>query len=108
MPSGNTAFGNGKQCGKYLLNYIPMDITQLIGIGASVGTGISLLPQLIKLVREKKAENVSMGMMIVLLTGLVLWIVYGIKKDDWIIIISNGVSLALNLCIIAFSIKYRP
>jgi MtN3 and saliva related transmembrane protein len=84
-----------------------MDITQLIGIGASIGTGLSLSPQLIKLIKEKKAEDLSMGMMIVLLTGLALWVVYGIRKEDWIIIISNGVSLALNISIILLSMKYR-
>ncbi|HEY8398881.1 MAG TPA: SemiSWEET transporter [Flavihumibacter sp.] len=84
-----------------------MDITQLIGIGASIGTGLSLFPQLIKLIKEKKAEDLSMGMMIVLLTGLALWVVYGIRKEDWIIIISNGVSLALNISIILLSMKYR-
>jgi MtN3 and saliva related transmembrane protein len=84
-----------------------MDTTQLIGIGASIGTGISLLPQLLKLAKEKKAENVSMGMIGVLLAGLILWIIYGIRKEDWIIIVSNAVSLLLNATIIVLSIKYK-
>ncbi len=54
---------------------ICMDTTQLIGIAASVGTGLYLLPQLIKLFKEKKAEQLSVGMMAVLLGGLILWIV---------------------------------
>ncbi len=84
-----------------------MDSTQLIGIGASIGTGFSLLPQLIKLIKEKKAEDLSMGMMGVLLTGLLLWVIYGIHKEDWIIIVSNAVSLILNLSIIVLSFKYK-
>ncbi|MBO9563849.1 MAG: SemiSWEET transporter [Niastella sp.] len=84
-----------------------MDTTQIIGIGASIGTGISLLPQLIKLVKEKKTENVSIGMMLVLLSGLVLWIIYGIRKEDWIIIISNGFSILLNLTILILSSIYK-
>jgi MtN3 and saliva related transmembrane protein len=84
-----------------------MDITQLIGIGASIGTGISLLPQLMKIKKEKKAENVSLPMLGVLFAGLVLWIVYGILKDDWIIIVSNGVSLLLNGWTVVLSLKYK-
>lgn len=84
-----------------------MDITQLIGIGASVGTGISLLPQLIKIVKEKKSEHLSMVMMAVLLSGLILWVIYGVRKEDWIIIISNAVSILLNLTIMVLSIKYK-
>lgn len=84
-----------------------MDTTQVIGIGASIGTGLSLFPQVIKLIREKKAEDLSMWMMGVLLTGLSLWVVYGIRKEDWIIILSNSVSLALNLAVIILSIRFR-
>lgn len=84
-----------------------MDTTQLIGIGASVGTGISLLPQLLKIYHEKKAENVSLPMLGVLFAGLVLWIIYGCQKNDWIITISNGVSLVLNAWIVVLSIRYK-
>jgi MtN3 and saliva related transmembrane protein len=84
-----------------------MDTTQVIGIAASVGTGLALLPQLIKLINEKKAENVSTAMMLVLLTGLVLWVIYGIRKEDWIIIISNGFSILLNVTILILSRIYK-
>lgn len=84
-----------------------METTQLIGIGASIGTGISLLPQLIKIIREKKAENVSLPMLGVLFAGLVLWVIYGIMKEDWIIIISNAVSMILNACTAILSIQYK-
>lgn len=83
-----------------------MDTTQLIGIAASVGTGLYLLPQLIKLFKEKKSEQLSVGMMAVLLGGLILWIYYGIRKEDPIIIISNVVSLVLNISILVLTMKY--
>lgn len=84
-----------------------MDSTQVIGIAASTGTGVSLLPQLIKIIKEKKADHLSMGMMGVLLCGLILWILYGIFKSDLIIIISNTVSLLLNLATSILGIKFK-
>ena len=84
-----------------------MDITQLTGIGASIGTGISLLPQLIKLMREKKAEHLSFVMMSVLLAGLILWVIYGFMKEGPIIIISNSVSIFLNVWIMVLSTRYK-
>lgn len=84
-----------------------MGTEQWIGIAASIFTGISLLPQLIKLIKEKKSENVSFPMMIVLLTGLILWIIYGIYKEDYIIIISNGISLILNISILSLGAVYK-
>ena len=76
---------------------------QMIGIAAGVFTGISLLPQLIKLVKEKKSQDISIGMLICLLIGLALWVVYGIKKQDWPITVTNSFSLLVNCCIIGLN-----
>jgi len=84
-----------------------MNLISIIGITASVCTGVSLLPQLIKVIKEKKAENVSLGMLAILFAGLGLWVYYGILKDDWIIIIANSFSFLVNLVLAAFSIKYK-
>ena len=84
-----------------------MNLTTLVGILASIFTSTSLLPQLIKIIREKKAENISLWMLAVLFTGLSGWIVYGILKNDWIIIAANSFSLVLNILITVFSIKYK-
>ena len=84
-----------------------MNLNTLVGIFASIFTSTSLLPQLIKIIREKKAENISLWMLAVLFTGLSGWIVYGILKNDWIIIAANSFSLVLNILITVFSIKYK-
>ncbi|MES2592822.1 MAG: SemiSWEET transporter [Bacteroidota bacterium] len=84
-----------------------MNTTTIIGITASVFTALSLLPQLIKLIKEKEAENISIGMLIVLFTGLIFWIIYGVLIKDTIIIISNSVSLFINIITFCFTIKYK-
>ena len=84
-----------------------MNLTSIIGIAASIGTGTSLLPQLIKMIQEKKSQDISYMMLAVLFVGLSLWTYYGFLKEDWIIIISNAFSLMVNLCIVLLSIKYK-
>ena len=81
--------------------------TQWVGIGAGICTGISLLPQLIKIIKEKKADAISWGMLIILLTGLGGWIWYGLLKSDLPIILTNCFSFLINTLIIIFSIRYR-
>lgn len=66
-----------------------------------------MLPQLIKLIKEKKADGISVIMLITLIAGLILWIVYGIKKEDWIIIISNGFSALINISVLILSLVYK-
>ncbi|HEX8357087.1 MAG TPA: PQ-loop domain-containing transporter, partial [Segetibacter sp.] len=46
-----------------------MNYTQIIGIVAGIFTSASLLPQLIKIIKEKKVEDLSMGMFVALMIG---------------------------------------
>ena len=84
-----------------------MDKTQWIGIIAGLLTASSMLPQLIKTIREKKAEEISVLMLLVLISGVALWIWYGVMKKDLPIIATNSVSLFINGLMIFFRIRYR-
>jgi MtN3 and saliva related transmembrane protein len=84
-----------------------MDWTQIIGLSAGILTACSLLPQVIKTFREKKADDVSLLMLFVLQAGLVLWIVYGFKRDDIPIIVTNCFSLLVNITMVFLRIRYK-
>jgi MtN3 and saliva related transmembrane protein len=81
--------------------------TEILGIAAGFCTAISLLPQLIKLIKKKKAEEISLFYLIILLTGLILWIIYGVVKKDIPIIATNVVSLVLNVITIVIGVYYK-
>ena len=82
-------------------------ITKIVGIAAGILTGTSMLPQLIKMFQEKKASQVSVFMLLILISGLSLWVWYGFLKNDWPIILTNIFSLAVNLIMIFLRYKYR-
>ena len=81
--------------------------TQIIGIVAGIFTSISLLPQLIKILKHKKAEDISLFYLVILFVGLSLWVWYGALRDDLPIIVTNGFSLVINGVIIGFGIRYK-
>jgi len=84
-----------------------MDTIQIIGLAAGILTASSLLPQLIKTIKEKKAEEISIGMLLVLMGGLILWIFYGFKKNDLPILVTNCFSLVLNIAMMILRLKYK-
>lgn len=84
-----------------------MDTNGVIGLAAGVLTSSSMLPQVIKSWKEKKAEDVSLLMLIVLIAGIVLWIYYGIKKNDLPIIVTNAFSLLVNITMTVLRIKFK-
>ncbi|MES2725551.1 MAG: SemiSWEET transporter [Bacteroidota bacterium] len=82
-----------------------MDIkAEYIGIVAGVFTAFSLVPQLVKIIKEKKANDISIIMLLVLFIGIGFWIWYGVIKEDLPIIATNLASLIINLLVIGFSI----
>ena len=78
-----------------------------VGIGAGVLTASSMLPQVIKVIKEKKATQVSVVMLVVLIAGVGMWIWYGFLKTDWPIMLTNGFSLLVNLTMLGLKVKYR-
>lgn len=78
-----------------------------IGIAAGVCTSISMLPQLVKIIKTKKADDISYVMVIVLLVGITAWIWYGVLRTDYPIIITNSFSLLVNLLVLAVSVRYK-
>ena len=84
-----------------------MDWIQIIGLTAGILTASSLLPQVVKTLREKKADDVSLVMLLVLQAGLVLWIVYGFKREDIPIIATNCFSLLVNIFMVVLRVKYK-
>jgi MtN3 and saliva related transmembrane protein len=86
--------------------HFKIPLVEIIGFIAGVLTSSSLLPQLIKTIRKKEAEDISIWMPIVLMSGVSLWIYYGIMKDDYPIILTNAFSLLLNISLIFLRVKY--
>jgi MtN3 and saliva related transmembrane protein len=83
-----------------------LNSTAIIGIVAGLFTASSLLPQLIKIIKEKKVEDLSIGMFVTLMVGLGLWVTYGFLKNDLPIIATNIFSLMLNISILILRFKY--
>ena len=90
---------------KEFLQHIP--ISTVVGFIAGILTAISMLPQLIKTLKEKKADDVSPWMLAVLISGVLLWIVYGALKMDWPILVTNAISFILNAWMFLLRKKYK-
>jgi len=78
----------------------------ILGIIAGVFTTIAVLPQVFKVIKTKSAEDISMWMFVCLLIGVGSWTLYGIAKEDWPIIITNGLSFIFNGTMVYVKLKY--
>lgn len=79
--------------------------TKTIGYIAGTGTTLSFVPQVLKVVRTGSTEGMSSIMFVIHLTGVTLWIVYGVLMGDPIVIVYNCISDCLCLVILAYFLR---
>ena len=84
-----------------------MDLIDIIGIVAGIFTSSSIVPQIIKTLKKKKAREVSVFMFIVMMTGNALWVYYGFDKSDIAIISTNFLALGLNITMVVLKYRFR-
>ena len=76
------------------------DVTTWVGLVAGCLTAFCTVPQLIQIWKRHCAKDISYTMYFVLSVGVLLWIIYGLLKSDWPIVITNSISLCLNLAML--------
>ena len=73
---------------------------EIFGYFAAILTTAAFLPQLIKTLKTKKADDVSLTTLIMFIIGVLSWIIYGYKIESTPILIANLVTLILNIMIL--------
>ena len=83
-----------------------MDI-EVLGLVAGGITSVAMMPQLIKVIKEKNAEDISVVMLLVLITGLSLWVWYGILQNEVPIILSNSFAVLVNITLLICCMMFK-
>ena len=83
----------------------PLNI-EFFGYFAAILTTAAFLPQLVKTLKTKKADDVSSLTLIMFICGVGSWIIYGYKISSSPILIANIITLILNLFILISKTYY--
>lgn len=78
---------------------------ELLGYIAAFCTTSSFLPQAILTIRTKDTDSLSLGMYSLFTTGVILWLVYGLNKNDSALVWANSITLVLALIILSFKVR---
>lgn len=77
----------------------------LIGYVAGILTTCAFIPQVIHTLKTKDTSSISLGMYIIFVSGVVLWLLYGILLQEMPLIIANVITLMLASAILTFKIR---
>jgi MtN3 and saliva related transmembrane protein len=86
-----------------------MDIAfwHVTGVAAAILTMFGFVPQIQKTLKTHSVDDVSLPMLIQCSMGAILWAAYGAHRGEYILIISNVITLATLIIAIGLYFKYR-
>lgn len=76
-----------------------------IGYLAALLTTLSFVPQAIKTIATRDTEGISVLMYLGFTVGVFLWMVYGVMRDDLVIITANALTFLLALPILVIALR---
>ncbi len=77
----------------------------IIGLAAAFCTTVSYVPQVRKSWTTGRTGDLSLRMFLTLATGIALWVVYGVFRQDLVIVVGNSISLCFLAVILCFKIR---
>ena len=85
------------------MNFINIEF---FGYFAAFLTTAAFLPQLVKTIKTKKADDVSLITLIMFLCGVCSWIIYGYQISSFPIVAANLITFILNFLILISKITF--
>lgn len=82
-------------------------LTEWTGYCAAILTTLSFLPQVLKICRTKRADDISAPAFAAFGLGVVLWLIYGVALQSRPIMFANSVTLILVALILVLTLRYR-
>jgi MtN3 and saliva related transmembrane protein len=85
---------------------------ETIGYVAAALTTLSFAPQAWLVFRTRDVSGVSLGMYAAMVSGVALWLVYGVLIRSWPLVVANLVTLSLSGAILLMKLRlsrrHRP
>mgnify|MGYP001604701473 CR=1 FL=1 len=83
-----------------------MPFVTVLGMVAGVLTTVAFLPQVMRTWRTRSTADISLVMFLIYVTGIVLWLIYGLMLSDLPLITSNAVTLLFAGTILGLKLKH--
>jgi len=79
---------------------------EVVGSMAACITTFAWVPQIVKILRERQARDISLATTATLASGVFLWIVYGAAIGSLPVILANTVSFLFIAAIVGLKLRF--
>lgn len=81
-------------------------LAEAVGITAAVATATKVVPQPVRIVRERTAAGVSTGSYATLTVAFAAWVALGVTADDLLLVTATGFAAAACAATVALSLRH--
>jgi MtN3 and saliva related transmembrane protein len=82
-------------------------VINFIGYSAAFFGTTLMLPQVIKTYRTRRAEDISLVMLIIYIINCILWGIYGYFLQSGPMLVCNGIALIIGFLLFTMKISFR-
>ena len=79
---------------------------EVLGYLAATFTTVAFIPQAWLTWKTRSAHGISLGMYSVFISGVIMWMLYGLMIAAWPVVIANVITLMLASFILAMKIRF--
>jgi len=84
-----------------------MEWIDYLGLVGVVSRSLTFVPQVYKAWKSKSVGDLSIWMILILISNVSIWLVYGIARNDFPMILANAVIMVLSLLMLYFKLTFK-
>ncbi len=84
-----------------------MTAIELVGHFGAFLTSVTFIPQVYKAWKTRSVGDLSLTMMLIVVTSTIVWLVYGIALMLWPVIVANTIVCVLSLLLVYFKFAFK-
>ncbi|SOY44376.1 conserved membrane hypothetical protein [Cupriavidus taiwanensis] len=86
---------------------VALNLLDGVGMVAAALTTGAFVPQLLKIWRSRSAADISYGMYIAFITGVLLWLGYGVAIESMPMVVSNAAILLQAIAVLVLKRRFE-
>lgn len=84
-----------------------MNWIEIVGHTGAILSSITFIPQVYKAWQSKSVGDLSLNMMLIVMTSTLVWLVYGLALNLWPVILANTIIFFLSVVLLYFKFTFK-
>ena len=84
-----------------------MEFTEFLGYLGAFLSSITFIPQVAKTWKTKSAKDLSMNMLLIIVTSTIVWLIYAVPLKLLPVIIANSIIFVLSTWLVLFKLRHK-